>query len=48
VQLLFGSGMPLQEGAAGLAKITHAQISTEAREAILGRNLMRLIGEGKR
>jgi predicted TIM-barrel fold metal-dependent hydrolase len=47
-QLLFGSGLPWQEGAAGLSKITHAQISTEAKEAILGCNLLRLIGEGKR
>lgn len=44
-RLLFGSGMPWQEAAAGLTKITHAQISTAAQEAILGGNLLRLIGE---
>jgi predicted TIM-barrel fold metal-dependent hydrolase len=44
-RLLFGSGMPWQEAAAGLAKITHAQISAAAQEAILGANLLRLIGE---
>lgn len=45
-RLLFGSGMPLQHGGAGLTKIMHADISDETREAILGRNLQRLIGEG--
>jgi predicted TIM-barrel fold metal-dependent hydrolase len=44
-RLLFGSGMPWQEAAAGLSKITHARISTAAHEAILGENLLRLIGE---
>lgn len=44
-QLLFGSGMPWQEAAAGLGKITHARISSAAREAVLGNNLLRLIGE---
>jgi hypothetical protein len=44
-RLLFGSGMPWQEAAAGLIKITHANISTDAQEAILGANLLRLIGE---
>jgi uncharacterized protein len=44
-RLLFGSGMPWQEAAAGLSKITHARISTAAQEAILGGNLLRLIGE---
>jgi predicted TIM-barrel fold metal-dependent hydrolase len=43
--LLFGSGMPWQEPAAGLSKITHARISTAAQELILGGNLLRLIGE---
>jgi len=37
--------MPWQEAAAGLIKITHANISTDAQEAILGANLLRLIGE---
>jgi hypothetical protein len=44
-RLLFGSGMPWQEAAAGLGKITHAHITTAAQEAILGGNLLRLIGE---
>lgn len=46
-QVLFGSGLPLQHGGASLSKITHAAISGEAREAILGGNLQRLIGEGR-
>jgi predicted TIM-barrel fold metal-dependent hydrolase len=46
-QLLFGSGAPLQEAASGLSKVTHAGISTTACEAILGRNLQRLLGESK-
>ena len=44
-RLLFGSGMPWQEAAAGLSKITHAQLSTAALEAVLGGNLLRLIRE---
>jgi predicted TIM-barrel fold metal-dependent hydrolase len=44
-RLLFGSGMPWQEAAAGLIKITHANIGTDAQEAILGANLLRLIGQ---
>jgi predicted TIM-barrel fold metal-dependent hydrolase len=43
--LLFGSGMPWQEAAAGLINITHANIGTDAQEAILGANLLRLIGQ---
>lgn len=46
-QLLFGSGAPLQEGAASLSKITHAAITTKACEAILGGNLQQLLGESK-
>jgi uncharacterized protein len=46
-QVLFGSGLPLQHGSAGLSKIMHAEISQEARDAILGGNLHRLIGEGR-
>lgn len=45
-RLLFSSGMPWQEAAAGLSKIAHARISTAAQEAILGGNLLRLIGDG--
>lgn len=45
-RLLFGSGMPWQEAAAGLSKITHARLNPDAQEAILGGNLLRLIGEG--
>jgi predicted TIM-barrel fold metal-dependent hydrolase len=45
-QVLFGSGLPLQHGGASLSKITHAAIRSEARDAILGGNLQRLIGEG--
>lgn len=45
-RLLFGSGMPWQEAAAGLSKITHAQIGTAAQEAVLGGNLQRLTGKG--
>lgn len=44
-RLLFGSGMPWQEAAAGLGKITHAKLSARAQEAILGGNTLRLIGE---
>lgn len=44
-RLLFGSGMPWQEAAAGISKITHARICTAAQEAVLGGNLLRLIGE---
>lgn len=46
-QVLFGSGLPLQQGGASLSKIMHAAISDEAREAILGGNLQRLIGDGR-
>ena len=44
-QLLFGSGAPLQDGAASLSKILHAHIAEDAREAILGGNLARLLKE---
>ncbi len=44
-QLLFGSGAPVQHGAAALSKILHAQLSDCDREAILGGNLRRLLGE---
>jgi hypothetical protein len=43
-QLLFGSGAPLQSGAASLAKVIHARITDKAREKILGGNFLRLLG----
>ena len=45
-QILFGSGTPLQNGAAGLTKILQAHIPEKDREAILGGNLRRLLKEG--
>lgn len=47
-QILFGSGAPLQEAAASLAKITHAKISDAAKEALLGKNFERILGEQTR
>ena len=44
-QILFGSGAPIQHGAASLSKVVHARISDPDREAILGGNLRRLLGE---
>ena len=44
-QILFGSGAPVQHGAAALSKILHAQLSDSDREAILSGNLLRLLGE---
>lgn len=44
-QLLFGSGAPIQHGAAALSKILHAPLSDSDREAILGGNLRQLLGE---
>ena len=44
-QLLFGSGAPLQHGAAAVSKILHAPLQDADREAILGGNLRRLLGE---
>jgi len=43
-QLLFGSGAPLQLATAGLAKIVQANLSDDAKEAILSGNLKRLLG----
>jgi predicted TIM-barrel fold metal-dependent hydrolase len=42
-RLLFGSGAPLQHGAAALSKILHARVGDAAREAMLGGNLRRLL-----
>ena len=42
-RLLFGSGLPLQNGAAGVAKIVHAHIADAHREAILSGNARRLL-----
>jgi predicted TIM-barrel fold metal-dependent hydrolase len=44
-QLLFGSGAPIQNGAASLSKIVHASILDSDRDAILGGNLCRLLRE---
>lgn len=44
-QILFGSGAPVQHGAAALSKILHAPLSDSDREAILGGNLQHLLGE---
>jgi Amidohydrolase len=44
-QILFGSGAPVQHGGAALTKILHSALSTSDREAILGGNLQRLLGE---
>jgi hypothetical protein len=46
-RLLFGSGLPWQDAAASLSKITHAHLDSTVREAILGRNFQRLIGESR-
>lgn len=46
-QILFGSGAPLQHGAASLSKILHAKLSDVAREAVLGGNLQRILGKSK-
>ena len=41
--VLFGTGLPLQNGAANLEKILRAKISDAAREKILGANACRLL-----
>lgn len=46
-QLLFGSGAPLQHAGAGLSKIVHAKLTESAREAILGKNFSRMLGDVK-
>lgn len=45
-QILFGSGAPIQLGAASLEKILQASISESEREAILGTNLCRILNKG--
>lgn len=42
-QLLFGSGLPLQNAAANVSKVRHARISGAAREDIFCGNTMRLL-----
>lgn len=44
-QVLYGSGAPIQHGVAELSKVLHARLSDSDREAVLGNNLRRLIGE---
>lgn len=46
-QVLFGSGAPLQHAGAGVSKILHAEITEDARAALLGGNLERLLSEIK-
>lgn len=43
-QILFGSGAPIQHGAAALSKVLQAPISDADRQAILGENFARLLG----
>ena len=45
-QLLFGTGLPLQNGSANLQKILRAKIPDDAREKILGGNASRLLRLG--
>ena len=45
-RILFGSGAPIQLGAASLSKILQAEISESDREAILGANLCRILKNG--
>lgn len=42
-RLLFGSGLPLQNAAAGISKIAHARIADADREAIFAGNALRLL-----
>lgn len=46
-QILFGSGAPIQHGAASLSKILQAGIPDSDKEAILGKNLCQLLEETK-
>jgi predicted TIM-barrel fold metal-dependent hydrolase len=42
-RILFGAGLPLQNAAAGVAKIEHARISDGDRDAIFSGNARRLL-----
>ena len=42
-RLLFGTGLPFQNAAAGVAKVCHARISDAGREAVFGGNARRLL-----
>ncbi|MCC7160859.1 MAG: amidohydrolase family protein [Anaerolineae bacterium] len=42
-RVYFGTGLPLQYPAAGMAKVQHAEIDQVSREAILGGNAMRCL-----
>jgi hypothetical protein len=44
-QILFGSGAPIQHGAASLSKVVQSAIPDSDKEAILGGNLCRLLEE---
>jgi predicted TIM-barrel fold metal-dependent hydrolase len=46
-QLLFGSGLPLQNAAANVSKVRHARISEKHREAIFSANAERLLSSRK-
>ena len=43
-RILFGTGLPLQYPACGLAKVTNAEISKQDRDRVLGGNAMDLLG----
>jgi len=47
-RLLFGTGLPLQNGSANLQKILLAKIPDAAREKILGGNASRILHLGER
>ena len=44
-RVIFGTDTPLIDPFFGLAKITGADITEEQKELILGKNIMRLIGD---
>jgi hypothetical protein len=46
-RILFGTGLPIQNAAAGISKIQHARISDSERDAILSGNARRLLKLGK-
>jgi predicted TIM-barrel fold metal-dependent hydrolase len=43
-RLLFGSGAPVQHGAAALSKVLHASLPDDQKEMIAGGNARRLLG----